>query len=97
MLGQIELEEIAEHFSRVHGIRGLNMTAIINQVVRDAFPDATGLAVRDSDVVVMTDTCRVGCAGLCYHTKDTQEEVFGEDEMDALILAHVRGAEEVRR
>jgi hypothetical protein len=90
-----QLAEIAAHFDgrRHGGIRLPDMTAITNEVIRETFPDAAGLAVLGSAVTVTYRVCRVDCgARLCQHEKTETEQIFSDDEMDALILAHVRGA-----
>lgn len=89
------LEEVGRHFdgTRHGGIRLPNMTAITNEVIRQTFPEAVGVAVRGSSVAVIYAQCQRACgAPLCNHPKDDREEVFTGDEIDALILAHVRGA-----
>jgi hypothetical protein len=102
-LTQAELAEIARHFDgrRHGGLRPPDLTAITNEVIRDAFPDATGVAIRGASVVVVSASCRercgrprLGVVDPCRHPLDSTEEAFTEAEINAMILAHVRGADE---
>ena len=86
----MERSAIAEHFRRHHGIA--SWTAITNQTIRDAFPDAVGVAVRGDQVAVIYAQC-VECASpLCNHTKLAREETFAGEGVDLMILAHARFA-----
>ena len=93
MLSHAEIRTVAEHFATVHGIDRANWTAITTQTVRDAFPDAAGVAVRGSTVAVIYATCPRCTRAMCNHAKIEREETFSPDAIDAMILAHVRGAE----
>lgn len=89
-----EIRAIGNHFAARHGIDRANWSAITNETIRDAFPDAMGAAVRGSVVVVIHAQCPVCDAALCNHAKIETEEAFGPELIDAMILAHVRGADE---
>jgi len=91
---KLELAEIGAHFdgTRHGGIRLPDLTAITHAVIAQTFPDAAGLAVRGSAVVVIYRECETCADRFCNHPKCQREEAFSGAEVDALILAHVRGA-----